>query len=143
MKLVYAIFAENADRLKDGRLCLFGADFDTFHVEETPVVIPFHLLAKIAFEAGENFEGHSVSLEITNPVGERTSLLHNGALPMIVTRPKHFPTDTPPFANIHIRLAVNFSNPGIYRFLLLVDDNELTSAPLNIVVAPSSDATES
>lgn len=130
MKLEYAFFAENADRLEDGRLCIFGADFDTYQVPETPVAIQFRLVLKLSLEAGETYDGHTFGLQITNPAGERTDIGEPSSIE--VARKLNATPEMTPVASMFVRLAIRFLNFGVYRIHVLVDGVEAKELRMNI-----------
>ncbi|HEV3021820.1 MAG TPA: hypothetical protein VGX76_05115, partial [Pirellulales bacterium] len=71
MDLEYAMFANNAAPLGDGRLCIFGADFDGVRSDVFPCVVPpFVLIVKMRLNVGENPSGHTLRIELVNPNGE-------------------------------------------------------------------------
>ncbi len=139
MKLQYALFAENADRFKDSRLCLFGADFDTFHVPEVPIALPFHLVAKVVFDETDGEKVFQAWLEVVNPLNERKPF-PVPPLALKLSEPMNFQDARLRLSAVHFRLAVNFQHAGIYRFFLMVESVELACLPLNIVLTPDTES---
>lgn len=124
------MLAENVDRLRDGRLVIYGGDFDTFEVSETPVSITFTLLVKVITEAGESLDGHTFSLELSNPAGVRSQV--GETLPIAFEPRPECPGSLRPGSNLIVRLNTTFLNPGVYFFHIVIDGDERAALPVQI-----------
>jgi hypothetical protein len=137
MKLAYAIFAENADRLSDGRVCIFGGDVDTFTVSQTPATIPFMLVVKLVADDDESLEGHFFGLDVENPEGKRTRIGGDSDMPVRFNKRVSEASGVPPIAHLYIKLIINFLNPGMYYFRIYTDGAEAARLPVFIGVSES------
>lgn len=130
MQLLYAFFAEKADRLTDERLCIFGADSDTVEASRFPATFELALIIKLALLPDEPLEGHHYSIAVTNPAGKRVEMTQTPN-PVKTKRNPYDPT-LPSGASILINLGVKFDTPGCHQFHIVVDGNELRSVPLYV-----------
>ena len=130
MKLRVVILAENIDLLKDDRLCIFGGDFDSFSVSSTPVTIPFSLLLKFVADETDTLEGHTFSIDLEGPSGERQQI--GETRPVVFGQTSEAVQGMTLGANVILRLSVKFVNPGIYRVHIVVDGKEVDSLPIRI-----------
>lgn len=141
MKLEFAILAENADRLEDGRLVIFGGDFNLFQVSQVPATIPFCLVCKLSTARGEPLSGHQFKLEIENPAGERQQMSADGAEIAFGQPPSQ---QLPSIAHVFTRLIIKFSTVGLYSVYVMVNDTEMARVLLLIsLVGSESEPSES
>jgi hypothetical protein len=136
MKLEFTIIAENADRLEDGRLVIFGGDFNLFQVSKVPATVPFFLVSKISAAFGEPLEGHKYKLEIQNPAGERKPMGLDGVdFAFGVSNTPQLPS----IAHVFTKLVVTFKDVGVYTFFVMIDEVEMGSVSV-IVRLPSEES---
>ena len=122
MEIDYAFLANNAAPLQDGRLCIFGAEFDGFDSEQFPVVTPpITLVARISLRPDEPVDGHSVQLEMTKPNGEREPMAE--PIPLNCCRSKRNP-DLPGYSSLIVGLVMGLDAPGLYQIHILIDREE-------------------
>lgn len=136
MKLEFAILAENADRLEDGKLVIFGGDFNFFQVSKVPAAIPFYLVCKFSEKFGESPSGHKFILEIENPAGERKPMALNG-IEIGFGESAH--PELPSIAHVFTRLIVQFMAVGLYSLYVMVDGNEMARIPVRVDLQPTAE----
>ena len=110
MEPVFAFFAQSAGYLKDGRLCIFGADFDSIEASEFPLpAVPFTFVAKLSLNPSEPLEGHTFRVDHIAPEGNRTPLSKDA--PLKTKRNPRNPQNAAGAALV-LTLYVAFHNPG-------------------------------
>lgn len=133
MELEYAFLALNADRSKDGKLFIFGADFDEMRVSSLPgEVPPFVAVVKFRVRPDEANIQHQISIGVSNPEGKRSP----GELPRPLAterNPRNPENDS--FSQVIAVIQTTFDLPGEYTFHFVVDGVELGRLPLFVSVA--------
>jgi hypothetical protein len=132
MKLSYAYLAEKAERLQDGRLCVFGADIDIIEVPQVPFPFMATMVVRFSVAPDEPLEDHTISVDLILPEGERKSLVKQMA---VNTMRNQADPSLPSAASILAQLGIVFGAPGLYRFNIFADGDEVISLPLSIHVA--------
>lgn len=130
MRLVYAYFANSAGHLTDGRLCVFGADFDGVSVVQFPALLPpFCLVAKFELAPSEALEGHTFRLEMTKPNGERQAISENSCLN--TSRNPRRP-ELPAYAHLILTLTLGLDEGGDYLIHVVADNADAASLPFYV-----------
>ncbi len=131
MQLAYAFLARSAEVTTDGTLQVLGGDFDVLQVESFPAKIPpFVLVAKFACPISEYGTEHVVSIDMTDPSGERVELMPPNKLNLSpMARDRDFG------ASLLVHVAAQFEEPGKYTYHILADEKEIKAIPLYLAVA--------
>lgn len=134
MQLDFAFLANVADYLQDGRLVIFGADIDGLQCPRLPALAPqLCLVAKFWVSPDEPTEGHTLSVDLTKPNGERAHLCANEPLQAVRNRSD---TTGPSSAQAAVALVAGFDAAGTYRFHVIADGQEVKEVPFHVNVAP-------
>jgi hypothetical protein len=136
MELDYALLAEKASRLDDGRLVVFGGDIDGVTARKLPVLFETTLVAKMLVEKGEAHDGHEFGIDCTDPRGNRVSIIKSEPLgePDVVE-------GMLAAAGLIATLKIVIREAGIYRLHLIVDGKERKTFPF-LVDAPERNKSE-
>jgi hypothetical protein len=137
MQLEFAFLCNVANFLQDGRLVIFGADIDGMECSGLPALASqLCLVAKFWVFPDEPTEGHTVSLELTRPDGERVQLCANQPLEAIRNRRDDA---RPSSAQVTLVLMINFEAAGTYQFHLSADGTEMKTVPFYVAVVPQAE----
>ena len=121
MELDYAILAERADGLTDGRYCIFGGDADCVEASKLPAPLQFALVARFLLGADEPLDGHTVALAITRPDGKRGDI--STAVPL-ETKRNELDHEAPSGARVIINMVILVQDPGGYTLHIIGDGTE-------------------
>ena len=133
MELVYAFLALNADRSADGKLHVFGGDFDTMQVSALPgLVPPFSAVVKMRVRPDEFMMPHTFKLDISRPDGVRRESPVTHPLP--VTQNARNP-EADSYSLVIAAIQTAFEIPGEYTFHIVVDEHDVAHLPLFVSVA--------
>jgi hypothetical protein len=132
MQLNYAILANDAGHLHDGRMCIFGAGIDAIESTGFPFQFSCALIVKLILLPDEPLEDHSFRIEVSRPDGKRTPKPTNS--PVATIRNKLDPK-LPSSASICNNVILGMDQPGCYVFHVVVDDKEIASVPLHVFAA--------
>lgn len=116
-------------------MAVFGADFDTLQVPETPIDLSLRLVAKLVLGRDEPSSGHSVELQVEVPGGERKRM---NAGPMPVTFGRRDPENAiglEPTSHAIVPLTVKLLCPGAYVFHVIANGGNSVSIPLLVGLA--------
>ncbi|MGC8641346.1 MAG: DUF6941 family protein [Isosphaeraceae bacterium] len=138
MNLRFAFLANGAEVGRDGRFFVLGGGIDGLLVQSVPTIFPaIAVMARIHFSAEECENEYEIKLSLTSP--DESDL---GITPTIRSRPK---ISTREFAELGSNVDASFSlfgipftQVGIYRFHILVNDIEIGDYPF--LVRTSSEA---
>ena len=113
-----------------GKLCILGA-FDTLCTREFPVAHPQCSFAvRLCFDP----EDHGTFELVIRALGpEDEDIMPPCKVPMDAT----FPPGGPPFITRNVVLnfqRLKFEKPGLYRFVVERDDEELAAVPMRVVL---------
>jgi hypothetical protein len=117
-----------------GKLCILGA-FDTLCTREFPVAHPQCSFALRLFFDHEDHGEYAMKIRALGPEDEDIMP------PFPATIDATFPQGGPPFITRNIVLnlqRMKFEKPGLYRFVVEHDDDELTSVPLRVMLFPDN-----
>jgi len=121
MNLDYAILAERADGLTDGRYCVFGGDADCIETSNLPVPLQLAIVARFLLGPEEPLENHTVELAVTRPDGKRG--LIGGPL-TLETKRNEFDRDSPSGARVIINLVMLIHEPGTHTLHVIGDGTD-------------------
>lgn len=138
MQLEYAFLCNAASFLQDGRLVIFGADIDGMECIGFPAVASqLVLVAKFWVFSDEPIEGHTISVELTEPNSGRFALCTNEPLQAI----RNLRNDAwPSSAQVTVNLTMGFTRAGTHLFHMIADGNEVKSVPFYVsLIAPTAE----
>ncbi|MGA9398357.1 MAG: hypothetical protein WBV22_08880 [Anaerolineaceae bacterium] len=120
MKTEIFVIAENANLTQDGKINIF-AIFNKINSPQFPTVYPRPtIVIKLALELGERPDNRKVTLYFA---GEDSNSQQVKMFENVVTFPQRvggLNPDTVVILNVN---AIGFEKPGMYQFILHVDDN--------------------
>lgn len=125
MKLAYAFLAVNADQLSDGRLCIFGGDFDNIQVQSIPAVATMALVVRFAVFPDESLEGHTARIDVHGPDGTKK----DGRQTQLSAVRNSFDESEPSGINLIANLVINLNHQGKYQVCVNGDGTELGRVP--------------
>lgn len=111
-----------------GKLCVLGT-FDTICANDFPVVHPQCSLALRLICNPHDVGQHQVLIELKNEEGTPIMPLFNPTIEV------NFPPGAVPFVSRNLVLnlqRLQFEKPGLYHFIVSIDDEELSSLPLRV-----------
>ncbi len=134
MQLDFALLAQYADYVSDGRLAIFGAGIDGIEASSVPFQSqPMALVARFSLEPGDADHPKHYRLEITAPDGERKRMMEDQSLNILPDT-----NGMPPIAsNLVVNLHLQFKSVGEYMLHLMLDGREVKAFPLKISRVPS------
>lgn len=128
MQLEYAYLANSAGFLQDGRLVVFGADIEGVETQGFPAVASnLAIVAKFWVMPDEPVEGHAVSIDITMPSGNRTTITTSEPLDTMRNRRDAM---RPSAAQVIVNLVMVMEEAGNYLFHLIADGHEVKTISL-------------
>jgi hypothetical protein len=126
MKLDYAFLATAADRFKDGRICVFGGDFDNIQASAFPVTLVLTVVVKFLVFPNEPLEGHTLRLDVERPEGTRIA----GDPSSVNTIRNQLDASAPSGASVLAQIAIELASEGKYSIHIVVDDEQVRTLPL-------------
>jgi|SRR5579859_1351047 len=129
MQLGYAIIADAAQVLPDGKVNMLGGDFDTIYAPAFPArhnALAF--VVKLLFSTLSEVETqHQVRVDLTDPKGGN----HTLGSTVVIPEAKSGAPELPARFSMVINLQnLEFQLPGKYSMRLIVDEKELGALPL-------------
>ena len=136
MELDYAIMAERADGLTDGRYCVFGGDADCVETSNLPVPLQLAIVARFLLRPDEPLENHTVELAVTRPDGKRGVI---GGPLSLETKRNEFDPDAPSGARVIINLIMLIHEQGTYALHIIGDGSDRKEIRLYVKLIESQD----
>lgn len=133
MRLDYALLAERASRLEDGRLVVFGGDIDLIEAAGFPAAFQTSLVARMVLEDGESADGHTFGVTVTRPDETEKVVAENQHL----NAPRNTPDGVRGGAGLIVGLTLGIRQAGFYKIRLIIDGIELKSLPLKVDGPPA------
>jgi len=139
MQLQYAILADSAQILPDGKFVIVGGGVEYISAPSFPAMNPsLALVVRLTVSSPEVGREHQFRLELLMPDG--TSVLPVQGNTMFTPKP---PTTSGILAPLNYMFVVNFPGlvfpaAGKYAFRLFVDDHKVGEAPLYLQITPSA-----
>jgi hypothetical protein len=127
---VYAFFANNAELTQDGRLHVFGGDFNSINVPLMPAMLQVAVVAKLGFDANDG-DQHVITLEQSRPDEEWTQVPGARVDNFVVAR-NEFRPELGSGVFIIASLLLQITATGTFRVRVLADEEELGQIPLYI-----------
>jgi hypothetical protein len=131
MELNYALLADKASRLYDGKLVIFGGDIDQVNVGMVPAIAQISLVARVTCSAGEGLDGNTFGIECTPPVGDKIIVAANQAMERFGEEKRS--------TRLIVDLVIAFSSAGTHLIHLLMNGQELTTLPLDVKLTPNTE----
>lgn len=127
IELDFAILAQEARKMPDGKLELFNAAFNDWTWDAFPADLPFFLALRIAVLPGSFDTEHRLAVEIVDNATGTSALI--GESPFSAA--PHIEDSTRPmYANIIVALGgLTIMRPGAYTFQINVNGRALRAVP--------------
>lgn len=142
MQLQYAILADAAQILPDGKFVIMGGGIEYINAPSFPTMNPsLALVVRITVDPQEVGREHQFRLELLKPDGESIPPLEGSSV---------FTPQAPITSGVVIPLShmfvinlpgVVFPEPGKYMFRMFVDDHEVGEVFLYLQIVPSATQT--
>jgi hypothetical protein len=141
MRLDWALLANAAESPPNGLVYILGAGIDTLWRDEFPAPFGGAMVLRVLSSRLESERAHKVEVHCSDedgrPVLQQPVVL---ALPVRTVTSEH-PQGWDLAANIVINLAgVPIPKPGLYRFEILIDDQQVRTLPFRAVHPPRSES---
>ncbi|HEY0602372.1 MAG TPA: hypothetical protein VGD58_05635 [Herpetosiphonaceae bacterium] len=139
MEVEFAFLADSAQVPPDGKLYVLGGNIDRIHAPQFPTTQPaITLVMKIQMLASECNRPHQLQIDLWDTRGN--PLLD----PSITAEFGVAPDPDDPTGPSSVLIPVNmmglqFPNPGVYEFHIVVNGRHLKTLPLRMLQAPSGD----
>jgi len=133
MRLAYAFLANAAEYTSDGKLWVLGGDIDTFTFDDFPATVPaLSFVAKVLFEPAECGAAYRLGIDILRPDGEslNPSQIVYELRPEVRVEQPDRPVGAAMVLNIQ---GLSLPEPGDYRFVIRVDDEEMGLLPVRVL----------
>lgn len=140
MRLDWALLANAAEGPPDGLVYILGAGIDTLWRDEFPAPFGGAMVLRLATSRLESERAHKVEVHCSDEDGKPIL-----AQPIaFMVPPRQVPPEQPQgwdlAANIVINLAaVRIDKPGLYRFEIMIDDQQVRTLPFRLVLANRND----
>jgi hypothetical protein len=134
MRLDWALLANAAEAAPNGLVYVLGAGIDTMWRDQFPAPFGGAVVLRVVSSRLESERAHKVEVHCSDEDGKPVL-----AQPIVLTvPPRQFPKEQPSgwdlAANIVINLAgVLIDRPGLYRFEIMVDDQQVRTLPFRLV----------
>ncbi len=136
MRLGYAFLARSAEVSGQGCFSALGADLDQIGIGALPAMIPpIALVTKVWFGSNE-LGTHSLRVDITDPTGK--SIGQPVSVPIEVGPNRRDPREESG-ALLVAQIAMELRFPGSHLIHVAVDEQEVTTVPLHVVLATPGD----
>ena len=113
-----------------------GADVEGVECGIPATATQLMLTAKFWVMPDEPLEGHTISIQLTSPDGERADLCRDKPLkPVRNVRDQSRPSG----AQVAINLMPGLASPGEYMFHVIADGQEVKTIPLDVVESKPGD----
>ncbi|MEX0714090.1 MAG: hypothetical protein WD278_17260 [Pirellulales bacterium] len=131
MELDFAMLASNAELAASGNLHIFGGGFNRIQVPTVPSTpVPFKLVARAFIPPEDVSQEHWLSLELTNPSGERSIITERSPLAFTPAA-----EESRLNAVLLLTLVIAFKSYGLYQFHLGIDGQQLKTIPVIITAS--------
>lgn len=130
MRIVAALFAQNAEASQDGLVDISGGFLDTIEVGDIPVDLQLRILVRVEFQPDEVRTPHFISLRIVNPDGTERPRIPNPT--QIDVNQNRANTQYPSYANHFIQLGLYVDTAGTHTIKFFVDEQELEHLLLHL-----------
>ena len=141
MRLDWALLANAAESPPNGLVYILGAGIDTLWREDFPAPFGGAMVLRVLSSRLESERGHRVEVHCSDEDGK--AVLQQ---PVVLALPPRTVTSEHPqgwdlAANIVINLAqVPIPKPGLYRFEILIDDQQVRTLPFRAVRPPRTES---
>jgi len=141
VRLDWALLANAAESPPNGLVYILGAGIDTLWREQFPAPFGGAMVLRVLSSRLESERQHKVEVHCSDEDGK--AVLQQPVVLGLPPRTVH--SDHPPgwdlAANIVINLAgVPIPKPGLYRFEILIDDQQVRTLPFRAVQPARSDS---
>jgi hypothetical protein len=141
MRLDWALLANAAESPPNGLVYVLGAGIDTLWRDDYPAPFGGAMVLRVLSTRLESERAHKVEVHCSDEDGQ--AVLQQ---PVVLGLPPRTVTSEHPqgwdlAANIVINLAaVPIPRPGLYRFEILIDDQQVRTLPFRAVRPPRSES---
>ena len=141
MRLDWALLANAAEGPPNGLVYILGAGIDTLWRDQFPAPFGGAMVLRVLSSRIESERTHKVEVYCSDEDGK--AVLQQPVVLILPPRTVHseHPQGWDLAANIVINLAaVAIPRPGLYRFEILIDDQQVRTLPFRAVQPPKSDS---